>query len=213
MIFPLQAPPYNRKRCDKYAFYSDSIANYFEFLQTVTDEMLRVTKRYVFLNIQKNYYNKKDVFDLIGHYSDKIVEIIIWEKSNPMPASGHNVTNAYEFFIVLGDQPIKANGTYIKNHLTTSVNSKMPKNHKAVMKEEVCDWFIKNFTKEGDMILDPFMGLGTTAICAKKANRHYIGSEISEEYYRESLDRINGECKQFTIFDYTQEPNGQLSFG
>ena len=164
--------------------------------------MLRVTKRHVFLNVQKNFYNKKEVFDYIGHYAGKIVEVVIWEKSNPMPASGHNITNAYEFFLVLGDGPLKANNTYTKNHLTTSVNSKMPKNHKAVMKEEVSDWFIENFTNEGDIILDPFMGLGTTAVSCMKFHRHYIGSEISKEYCEQARERLVCVYKQMSIFDY-----------
>ena len=189
------SPPYNRKRNDKYTFYDDSIEDYYSFLCLVTDEMLRVTKSHVIVNIQKNYYNKKDVFEYIGRYSNKIVEIIIWEKSNPMPASGFNVTNCYEFFIVLGDKPLKANSTYVKNHITTSVNSKMPKNHKAVMKPEVCEWFIENFTKEDDIVLDPFLGVGTTAVSCVKYNRHYIGFEISEDYYNmacTNLDEVEG---------------------
>ena len=41
---------------------------------------------------------------------------------------------------------------------------------------------LENFSKEEDIIYDPFMGTGTTAIVAKKMNRYYIGSEISSEY-------------------------------
>ena len=52
---------------------------------------------------------------------------------------------------------------------------------------------IKNFTKENDLIYDPFMGLGTTAIVAKSMNRQYIGSEISKEYIELAMKRINSE--------------------
>ena len=58
------------------------------------------------------------------------------------------------------------------------------------MKKEVCDWFITNFTKEGDVILDPFAGLGTTAISCIENNRHYICFEISEQYYNVCCDRL-----------------------
>ena len=110
------SPPYNRKRNDKYTFYDDQIIDYFSFLSAFTDECIRITKRHVIINLQKNYYNKKDVFKFIGEYANKIVEIIIWEKSNPMPASGTSITNAWEFFIVLGDKPLKSNSTYTKKH-------------------------------------------------------------------------------------------------
>lgn len=174
------SPPYNRKRNDKYSFYDDTIKDYYSFLRNFIDESIRVTKGNVFVNIQKNYYNKKEVFKIIGDYSDSIYEIFIWEKSNPMPAAGLSVTNAYEFIICFGDS-LKSNTTYTKNHLTTSV-AKMCKEHKAVMHDKVADFFIENFTKEGDVIYDPFMGYGTTAMSCIKNGRRYIGSEISKDY-------------------------------
>lgn len=176
------SPPYNRKRNDKYKFYNDQLTDYYGFLLNLIEQSRRVTREYVFLNIQTNYYNSVDVYALIGTYRDKIKQIIVWQKSNPMPASGHNITNSYELFIVIGDKPLKSNFTYTKNIITTSVNSKMPKEHKAVMHPEVADWFIKMFTKEGETILDPCMGIGTTAVACKKNNRNYIGFELHEQY-------------------------------
>ena len=176
------SPPYNRKRNDKYTFYNDQLTDYYGFLLNLTEESRRVAKKYVFLNIQTNYYNMADVYALIGTYRDKIRQIIIWEKSNPMPANGYNITNSYEFFIVIGDNPLKSNFTYTKNIITTSVNSKMPKEHKAVMHPDVADWFIKMFTQEGETILDPCNGIGTTSITCIKNNRNFIGIEISKEY-------------------------------
>ena len=176
------SPPYNRKRNDKYEHHNDVIGDYFGWLCNVIDECLRVSKGFVFFNIMKNYYNKQDVFKLIGKYSEQIVEIIIWEKTNPLPANGNNITNAYEFFIVFGDTPLKSNSTYTKNIISTAVNSDMTNEHKAIMKEDVADWFIKTFTKEGDTILDCFMGAGTTAIVCKYHKRNFIGFEIEKEY-------------------------------
>lgn len=187
------SPPYNRKRNDKYEFYNDDIQDYFSFLCEFTDELLRVTKKYVFINIQKTYYNKEDVFNFMGKYSKQIREIVIWEKTNPMPASGKNITNSYEFFIVLGNESLKSNYTYTKNIISTSVNSNMPKEHKAVMKQEVSDWFIENFTNEEDVVLDCFMGLGTTGKSCLKNNRSFIGIEINEQYFniaKESIENI-----------------------
>lgn len=44
----------------------------------------------------------------------------------------------------------------------------------------------------GGVILDPFIGSGTTAVAAKELNRHYIGFELNKEYYNIAKDRLNG---------------------
>lgn len=185
------SPPYNRKRNDKYEKYDDTLDDYYGFLVKTIDNLLRITKRHVIFNIQTNYYNKQDVYKIIGKYADKIQQIFIWEKSNPLPANGHNITNSYELFIALGDKPIKSNTTYTKNHITTSVNSETTtKIHKAVMKQEVADWFIEKFTREGDIVFDCFAGLGTTMISCIKCNRDCIGIELNKEYIKIAKDRI-----------------------
>ena len=65
-------------------------------------------------------------------------------------------------------------------HLATECNNK---NHSAAFPEALPEWFIKLFTKEGDTVLDPFTGSGTTNIVAKRMGRHSIGIEILPEYH------------------------------
>lgn len=184
------SPPYNRKRNDKYEHYDDTLDDYFGFLLNVTNELKRITKRHIIINLQTNFYNRKDIYKYIGIFADEIQNIIVWGKTNPLPAGGNKITNAYEIFIVIGDAPLKSNTTYTKNLIVTSVNSNMPKEHRAVMKSEVADWFIENFTKEGDMVFDPFLGIGTTAVSCEKFNRSCIGIEISEIYYNMAVNSV-----------------------
>jgi DNA modification methylase len=184
------SPPYNRKRNDKYTNYDDTIKDYYLFLVEVTNLLLAKTKRHVIINLQTNYYNRQDIYKFIGHYYNKIQNVIVWEKSNPLPANGHNITNAFEYFFILGDTAIKSNTTYTKNHITTSINNSITKIHKAVMKQEVADWFIEKFTKENDVVLDCFMGLGTTGLSCIKYNRDFIGIELDEEYFNIAKERI-----------------------
>lgn len=191
------SPPYNRKRNDKYEHHNDIIEDYFGFLCNTIDECLRVSKGFVFFNIMKNYYNKQDVFKLIGKYSEQIVEIIIWEKTNPLPASGKAITNAYEFFIIFGSEALKSHTTYTKNIISTAVNSQMTKDHKAIMKQDVADWFIDKFTNENDLILDCFMGAGTTALSCRKLGRKYIGFELAKEYCELAERRLNDNLLLF----------------
>lgn len=191
----LTSPPYNRKRNDKYSEYNDDIENYYGFLKTTIDELLRVCRKWIFFNIQATYYNRADVYKLIGEYADKIQNIIIWNKTNPMPASGNNITNAYEFIIVFGDTPLQSNNTYTWNSISTSVNSDMPDIHKAVMSVEVADWVISSFVNPGDIVLDCFFGTGTTGVACKKYGIDYIGIEINEKYSEYAKRRINGTLK------------------
>ena len=56
------------------------------------------------------------------------------------------------------------------------------RNHSAAFPYALPEWFIKLFTSEDDVVLDPFIGSGTTAVVAKRLGRHFVGIEISEEY-------------------------------
>jgi len=192
------SPPYNRKRNDKYEYYSDDLDDYYGFLSKIIDESLRVVKKYVFINIQKTYYNKQDVFRIIGKYYNLISEIFIWEKNNPMPSPGAYITNSHEYIICFSEHKLRSNGTYTKNNIRTNVTN-MDKKHKAIMNEEVAGFFIKNFTNPGDIILDPFMGSGTTAKVALKNQRQFIGFEISQEYVDMANKRIKPLLEQQTL--------------
>ncbi len=96
-----------------------------------------------------------------------------------------------EWVIVLGNDKLKSNHTYTKNSLVTPTNSKMPKNHKAVMHPMVAKHFLENFTQPNDLILDPFMGTGTTAVECIKLGRNYCGVEMVQEYVLDAQKRID----------------------
>jgi len=72
-------------------------------------------------------------------------------------------------------------------HMSTECNNK---NHSAVFPEALPEWFIKLFTKEGDWVLDPFMGSGTAITVAQKMGRNSVGIEILPEYYEHAKSRI-----------------------
>lgn len=73
-------------------------------------------------------------------------------------------------------------------HLATECSNK---NHSAAFPEELPEWFIKLFTKEGDTVLDPFAGSGTTLVVANRMKRHSIGIEIVKEYVDMMKEQIN----------------------
>ncbi|RMH35533.1 MAG: site-specific DNA-methyltransferase [Gammaproteobacteria bacterium] len=65
-------------------------------------------------------------------------------------------------------------------HLATECSNKK---HSAAFPEGLPEWFIRLFTKPGDVVLDPFMGSGTTNKVAQRLHRHSIGIEIHKEYF------------------------------
>ena len=81
-------------------------------------------------------------------------------------------------------------------HLATECNNK---NHSAAFPSSLPEWFIKLFTQEGDVVLDPFMGSGTTNIVAQRMGRDSIGIEIQEQYYE--MVKTNIKELNYTLFE------------
>jgi site-specific DNA-methyltransferase (adenine-specific) len=78
-------------------------------------------------------------------------------------------------------------------HLATESGNK---NHSATFPESLPEWFIKLFTKEGDMVLDPFLGSGTTSVTSQKLQRNSIGMEILPEYIEIAKTRLQNIKKK-----------------
>lgn len=74
------------------------------------------------------------------------------------------------------------------------------RNHSATFPASLPEWFIKLFTDEGDIVLDPFLGSGTTAVAAQRLGRRYIGIEIFEEYREIAQERLLNGSKQQIFF-------------
>jgi len=72
-------------------------------------------------------------------------------------------------------------------HMATECSNR---GHSAAFPVNLPRWFIKLFTQQGDWVLDPFVGSGTTAIAAKNLGRNYIGIDVNEEYCQVSRERV-----------------------
>ncbi len=71
-----------------------------------------------------------------------------------------------------------------------SFNPETKSNHPAPYPKQLSDNIIKYYSFVGDLVLDPFMGSGTTAISSIDLNRHYLGVELHEEYVEDTMKRI-----------------------
>jgi len=72
-------------------------------------------------------------------------------------------------------------------HLATECSNR---NHSAAFPIALPSWFIKLFTQEGDVVLDPFIGVGTTALACIDLKRKYIGMELKKEYYELAVQAV-----------------------
>lgn len=88
-------------------------------------------------------------------------------------------------------------------HFATETNNK---NHSATFPRALPEWFIKLFTKEGDWVLDPFVGSGTTCEAAYKLRRNSVGIDIIPEYIE--LTRKKVYTGELLLFDNAKVSNG-----
>jgi site-specific DNA-methyltransferase (adenine-specific)/site-specific DNA-methyltransferase (cytosine-N4-specific) len=93
-------------------------------------------------------------------------------------------------------------------HLATECSNR---SHSAAFPEALPTWFIRLFTKPGDLVLDPFLGSGTTALAAAKLGRNYLGIEIRADYCALARKAITEEIGE-TLWDLSQKgDNGTQS--
>ena len=115
---------------------------------------------------------------------------IIWNKPNPMPESVRDrCTKSHEYIFLLSksqnyyfDVDAIKEPTRRKRSVWTVNNKPYRGAHFAVFPPDLIEPCIKAGSREGDIVLDPFMGSGTTAMVAKSLKRYYMGCELHEEY-------------------------------
>ena len=109
----------------------------------------------------------------------------IWVKSYKVNMFRMN----YMHILTFAKKPFKLKNPHMVDVILDE-KSTIVEGFKFGMSMLVVKMMIENHTKENDIVYDPFMGSGTTAIAAKELNREYLGSEISQEYYDISKKRI-----------------------
>lgn len=59
---------------------------------------------------------------------------------------------------------------------------------------ELIEWLVKTYSNEGDIVLDNCMGSGTTGVACKNLNRSFIGIELDEKFYKNTIQRLENGC-------------------
>ena len=72
--------------------------------------------------------------------------------------------------------------------------------HPAIYPVELCEFFIKAFSNQGDVVFDPFLGSGTTGVASIKTDRNFVGCELDRKYFKLAQERLDNQNKQQTMF-------------
>ena len=131
-------------------------------------------------------------------------DILTWHKTNAVPACNGKYMPDTEHIVFLKESGVPLYGTAAtkrKYYVTpTNVKDKRKWGHPTIKPLNIVQNLITNSTPEGGVVLDPFMGSGTTAVACIRTGRNYIGFELNKEYYDKACKRIKLEQTQLTLF-------------
>lgn len=163
------------------------------FSEVVLDELCRVMKK---INIYI-FCSQAQLMPLIDYFVTKKgcnFNLLTWHKTNPVPTCNNKYLNDTEYILFFREKGVKIGGAYAtkKTYFISPTNVKDKKlyNHPTCKPIELITNFIINSSNEGDIILDRFMGSGTTGAAAVTNNRDFIGMELNEEYFNTAAERI-----------------------
>lgn len=181
--------------------------------ENVLDELIRVMKK---INIYI-WCSQKQLPIFYKYFVEKKKcnwNLLCWHKTNPTPTCGNKYLTDTEFCLFFREKGVKVYGEYATKRTfyvsTKNLEDKKLYNHPTIKPLEIIQNIIINSSNEGDIVLDPFLGSGTTAVASKMLNRKYIGFEINKDYFEIAQKRIddilniNNEDKlnyQTTLFD------------
>lgn len=160
------------------------------------EEFYRILKDKTHCYIMTNNRNIYHYLDVIDKSKFHYVKNLIWVKDNKI--MGQTYMSQFEYVIMLR----KGQHKRINNCGTSDVlvipNKKLKNQegktiHDTEKPVELMKTLVENSTKEFDVVLDPFMGIGSTGVACKNTNRNFIGIELDEKYFNIAKNRIEGE--------------------
>ena len=178
----------------KYVKEVDFISN--GFSEEILDQMCRLMKK---INIYL-FCSQKQIIPLLDYFVTRRgcnYNIISWHKTNPVPACGNKYLTDTEYILFFRERGVKVYGSYEtkRTWYATPLNvaDKKKYNHPTIKPVNILQNFIINSSKEGELVLDPFMGVGSTGVACKHLGRDFVGIEIDKTYYDTAVERIGQE--------------------
>jgi site-specific DNA-methyltransferase (adenine-specific) len=138
--------------------------------------------------------------DQLENAKFKQIRFIEWLKTNPQPINSkvNYLTNCREIAL-LGIKKSKPtfNSSYDKAVYEYPIQGGKDRFHPTQKNTHMFEELILKHSNKGDVVLDPFLGSGTTAAAASATEREFIGCELDEEYYKKADERINNLDEEY----------------
>lgn len=176
----------------------------------VLAEMVRVLKN-INLYIWCNHKQIPQYMDYFVKGLGCAFDIIIWNKTNAMPLFNNKWLTDKEYCLYFRKGAYCNPDNYEKArtvfHQPLNAKDKQKYGHPTIKPLNIIETLIQNSSREGEIVLDPFLGSGTTAVAAFANNRHYIGFELDEHYFDIACQRLDevegGEYNGWIIYART----------
>lgn len=164
-------------------------------IETYLPELYRVLKDGSHCYIMCNHINLVHFLKVIDESDFHFIKCLIWRKMNLI--MGTFYMNAFEYIIFLRKGKAVPINDCGRGDIITIPNVKTKKAngeniHDSQKPVSLMQILIEESSQKGDIVLDPFMGSGTTALACIRSGRHFVGAEIDDEYY----DLINKRIKE-----------------
>ena len=163
------------------------------FSEEILDELCRVMKK---INIYL-FCSQKQIIPLLDYFVKQKKcnwNLLSWHKSNPIPACGNKYLTDTEFVLFFREKGVRVHGSFEtkRTYWMTPLNQtdKRKYGHPTVKPEHIVTNLIVNGSREGDTVLDCFMGSGTTGVACVNTGRNFIGIELDENYFNIARQRI-----------------------
>lgn len=163
----------------------------------------RILKDDAHCYIMCNNLNMPHFFDVIGKSGFHFVKLLVWDKQTKICGKYYMGQVEHIFFLRKGkDKPINDCGTsdLLTFHNVKDKNADGSNIHDSQKPIGLMQTLIRNSSNEGDIILEPFAGSGTTCIAALREKRKYIGIELDQHFYEVAKKRIETELSQPKLF-------------
>ncbi len=166
-------------------------------------EFYRILKPDAHCYIMCNNLNMPHFFEVISKSKFHFVKLLVWDKVSAICGKYYMGQVEHIFLLRKGkDKPINDCGMsdLLSIPLQRDKDREGNNIHDSQKPVQLFQILTAMSTEEGQTVLDPFIGSGTTAIACLKEKRHFIGFELSAEYYAKALKRIKAEQAQLTLF-------------